>query len=137
MARSPNPVQGQTIAHASVVVGLSLCAVVALLLAILGPNLAFDFRHAYLDAANAIVGGESPYPSPFSNTVLLDRAYVYPPTLALMLIPLTFVPTGVAIAIWMVVCLSTLGLALWLTGVRDPRLYAVVAMWGAQEILCR
>jgi alpha-1,2-mannosyltransferase len=60
-----------------------------------------DFT-SYLLSASALARGESPYglPTPFP--------YVYPLTLALLLIPLTLVPYGAAVVAWFVASAASL-----------------------------
>lgn len=115
---------------AASVAALAALATLALSLALLGPYDAFDFRQAYLGAAHAVMDGRSPYPPTGDWTISHDRAYVYPPTLAVLIAPLTLVPLWLAVLVWSVLCVVAVGAALWLAGVRDARVYFVTYMWA-------
>ncbi len=92
---------------------------------------ALDFRHAFLPAADRIVHGESPYPSALSAAALsAGHAFVYPPLSAEVLIPLTWVPRGVATALFTLALALALVATLRLVGVRDIRCYAAAFLWG-------
>ena len=78
----------------AVLVGAAAVVLVALFSAAGSERLGHDFR-AYLAAAEAIRDGDSPYPAPESPIVDEGRAYVYPPLLAITLLPLTTVPVDV------------------------------------------
>lgn len=108
----------------------ALLGLVCLSLGVLGPFDAFDFRNAYLSAAHAVVDGRSPYPATGDWVIAHDRAYVYPPTLAVLLAPLALVPEWLAVLIATLVCVTAVGATLWLTGVRDMRIYLVVYLWA-------
>ena len=108
----------------------ALLGLVCLSLGVLGPFDAFDFRNAYLSAAHAVVDGRSPYPATGDWVIAHDRAYVYPPTLAVLLAPLALVPEWLAVLIATLVCVAAVGASLWLIGVRDMRIYLVVYLWA-------
>jgi alpha-1,2-mannosyltransferase len=94
-------------------------------------EIGWDYRTGYLPAAEAIRNGESPYPDPDDAPSLdLRRAYVYPPQLAIALIPLTVVPSDLGAFIVFLLSLAALGGALALVGVRDVRCYAAVFLWA-------
>ena len=79
--------------------------------------LAFDLEHFMLPAARIIADGGSPYPG-----------YGYPPLVAFVLVPLTFVPgPGVIASIVLIACIPA---SLWFLGVRDWRCYGVVFLWA-------
>jgi alpha-1,2-mannosyltransferase len=69
---------------------------------------------AYLDAARRVAGGASPYnpdvlagpfrPGPFG-------LYLYPPPLAVAMLPLTVVPPGVAVSVWLALRIALLAAA--------------------------
>jgi hypothetical protein len=91
--------------------------------------LAWDLRFAYLPAAELILDGESPYPA-LDDPILEDqKGYVYPPQLALLLVPLTALPVEVAAALTALGMIAALWLALRLVGVRDVRCYAAALLW--------
>ena len=90
----------------------------------------YDFRQSYLPAAFAVRDGDSPYPDPDSPLVEAGRAYVYPPQLALALVPLTAVSEDVAALAAVLGCLAALMGALAVVGVRDVRCYAALLLWA-------
>lgn len=77
---------------------------------------AFDLEHFMLPAARIIADGGSPYPG-----------YGYPPLVAFVLVPLTFIPgAGIVASIILIACIPA---SLWFLGVRDWRCYGVVFLW--------
>jgi hypothetical protein len=93
-------------------------------------SVGFDFRGAYLRAAEEIARGESPYPPVEGFELASHSAYVYPPLLAFALLPLTILPPGVAAGFAVVgVALLLVG-ALAILGVRDWRCYAAAFLWA-------
>lgn len=82
-----------------------------------GP-LAHDFRNELYPQAEAFLAGENPYPQS-----------LWPPLAMAFAVPFTALPSmaaGVAVGI---VGLACMGLALWIVGVRDWRVYGVVGLW--------
>lgn len=80
--------------------------------------LAVDFRQTFLPAANALAHGHSPYP-----------AYGYPPLVAFLSVPFTFVPSAdVLVTVLMLACVP---ISLLLLDVRDPRCHAAAFLWVA------
>ena len=89
---------------------------------------AFDFRPFYA-AAGAVLGGETPYPSPDDPLTASSGAYVYPPLSAIGAIPLRLLPLEAAGLLVMVV-LAAAALAIpFVLGVRDWRCYGLVFLW--------
>jgi hypothetical protein len=85
----------------------------------------FDFWSGYLTAANHLTHGQSPYnsfllsgPVPVGN----DHGFVYPPTLAWLLIPFLALPQNVASLIWLALQVGSmvLGLVLLLRTIKVP-----------------
>ena len=91
--------------------------------------LAWDVRFAYLPAAEAVLDGESPYPSLDDPILEEQKGYVYPPQLVLALIPLTPLPIDVVALLIALGLLAIVGLTLWVLDVRDVRCYAAAALW--------
>jgi hypothetical protein len=93
-------------------------------------RIGWDLRAAYLPAAESVWEGRSPYTHPHSLGVELQRQYVYPPQLAIALVPLSWLPAD--LAVFLVFCASVAGLlgALAVVGVRDVRCYAAVLLWA-------
>ena len=94
-------------------------------------SLAFDFRSAYLPAAEIVSDGRSPYPdvpsAPESGEL---TTFSYPPTLAVLLTPATVIGKDGAAIGAVLVSLSALLAALAVVGVRDLRCFAVVVLWA-------
>ena len=91
--------------------------------------LAWDVRFAYLPAADAILDGRSPYPA-LDDPILEDqKGYVYPPQLAVVLLPLTKLPIDLVALIVTAGMLAMLWLTLRLLGIRDVRCYAAAVLW--------
>jgi alpha-1,2-mannosyltransferase len=87
-------------------------------------RLGYDFRESYLPAAQAVWDGGSPYVAD------APLPYVYPPQLALALVPLTALPVDVAAFVAFLGALAALMGALAVLGVRDVRCYAAVVLWA-------
>ena len=112
---------------------LILLAVISIVTFVDGLNpgsVGFDFRGAYLRAASEIVDGESPYPPVEGSELASQSAYVYPPLLAFVLIPLTILPVGVAAALAVVAVAAVLVATLAVLDVRDWRCYAAAFLWA-------
>ena len=91
--------------------------------------LAWDVRFAYLPAAEAILDGDSPYPA-LDDPILEDqKGYVYPPQLAVVLLPLTKLPIDLVALIVTAGMLAMLWLTLRILGIRDVRCYAAALLW--------
>jgi hypothetical protein len=56
---------------------------------------AFDFRHAYLPAAHAVLAGHSPYPPATIAAFFPRTAFIYPPLTAYLAAPFTVAPPAV------------------------------------------
>jgi alpha-1,2-mannosyltransferase len=90
---------------------------------------AFDFTHAYLPAARAVIAGLSPYPPPTFEALAPKEAFVYPPLTAYLVAPFTLLPAAVAAAVASVLAVACVLAALRVMGVRDWRCYSVVLLW--------
>lgn len=113
-----------------VALGLAAMLVVTLVGAAGSHRLGFDFRAAYFPAAEAVRQGGSPYPSPGDIADADWHPYLYPPQLAIALVPSTFLPIDVAAFLAFVASLAAVLGALAVVGVRDARCYAVVLLWA-------
>jgi alpha-1,2-mannosyltransferase len=91
-------------------------------------KLGHDFRAAYFPAAEAIRDGESPYATPDDTEWWLP--YVYPPQLAMAVLPTTALGKDLAALLAVLACIGAVSLALALVGVRDARCYAAVVLWA-------
>jgi len=82
-----------------------------------GP-LAHDFLNELYPQAEELLAGRNPYPES-----------IWPPLAVAVAMPFTILPsTGAGVAIG-IVGLASMALALWLVGVRDWRVYGLVALW--------
>jgi len=85
-----------------------------------------DFR-TFWDSGRALLHGRSPYPSLASLPAHADRStfapFVYPPLAAVPMLPLSLLPFGVAVILFILVDLAAVVLALRVLEVRDPRCY--------------
>jgi hypothetical protein len=93
-------------------------------------KLGFDFRRGYLPAAESVRVGGSPYVSLETEAADGRLPYVYPPQLAIALVPLTALPVDVAAVLAFLGSLAALIGALAVVGVRDVRCYAAVLVWA-------
>jgi alpha-1,2-mannosyltransferase len=82
----------------------------------------FDLA-VFLDAGEDVLAGQSPYPDP--ATFHGDDNYVYPPTLALLMTPLSAFPERYSDTLYMLASIAAIPLALRLLGVRDWRCYVL------------
>jgi alpha-1,2-mannosyltransferase len=91
--------------------------------------MAFDFAHAYLPAARAVLAGHSPYP-PATVAALTPRtAFLYPPLTAYLVAPFTALPTFAAEALASLLAIGCVVGILMLLGVRDWRCYMVAFLF--------
>jgi glycosyl transferase family 87 len=112
-------------------VGAAAVSVVALLSIAGTDRLGWDFRFTYLRAAERVLHGESPYP-PLDDAVIgSGTAYIYPPQLAVLLAPVSWLPHGLLVDVAFVGALAALMGALAVLGVRDARCYAAALVWGS------
>jgi Glycosyltransferase family 87 len=78
--------------------------------------LAYDFKQAFLPAAEAILDGRSPYPE-----------LGYPPLVAFLSVPFAVAPaTELLVTVAVAACVPA---SLWLLGVRDWRCYVAAFLW--------
>ena len=87
-------------------------------------RLGWDFHAGYLDAAESIRSNGTPYSA--DN----EQPYVYPPVLAELLVPVTWLPDDVSSFLAFVASFAAVMGALALVGVRDVRCYAAVVIWA-------
>lgn len=78
--------------------------------------LAYDFKQAFVPAAEAILDGRSPYPE-----------LGYPPLVAFLSVPFVLAPaTEILVTVAVAACVPA---SLWLLGVRDWRCYVAAFLW--------
>ena len=97
-----------------------------------GERDAVDFHFNYYLAAEAILDGEDFYPTDgfvvrAAEDLIVD--YVYPPLLALVTIPWTVLPVGIAEAAFVLLLVGVFVATLALLGVRDWRCYGLAFLW--------
>jgi hypothetical protein len=80
----------------------------------------------FLRAGDAVLDGTSPYPA--VDALRDDTQYVYPPFVALLMVPLAVLPVGAAASVFAWLSLAAIAGALRLFGVRDWRCYVVVLL---------
>ena len=126
-------------AAATRILWLLLCGVlplVALWYAIgpvaFGDRQAADFHFNYYYAAEAIRAGEDFYPTHGfvvrgPDDLIID--YVYPPLIALLTLPWTLVPIGLAEVLFQLVLVGAFVATLAVLGVRDWRCYGLAFLW--------
>ena len=116
-----------------------LCGVLPLLTvyfavapALFGDSQAADFHFNYYYAAEAIRDGRDFYPTHGfvvrgPNDLIID--YVYPPLVALLTVPWTLLPVGVAESLFQFLLIGVFVATLFLLGVRDWRCYGLAFLW--------
>lgn len=92
-----------------------------------GGPLSGDFHHELYPESKLLLRGENPFPS--HDTAIGGANYVWPPVAAYLVAPLTLLPAGVADIVMVGIGIALFALSLWLVGVRDWRVYGVVALW--------
>ena len=97
-----------------------------------GDRQAADFHFNYYYAAEAIRAGEDFYPTHGfvvrgPDDLIID--YVYPPLIALLTVPWTFVPIGLAEVLFQLVLVAAFVVTLAVLGVRDWRCYGLAFLW--------
>src|SRR5579871_5094430 len=92
-------------------------------------NFAFDF-HIFWSASRRVLHGHTPYPSPTvvahaTSPTIHHQFFVYPPLLAVLLLPLAALPFSAAATINTILVLACIAGGLRLLGVRDWRCYTL------------
>lgn len=115
----------------------SICLLAVLPLALLvgaavaavhGGALGVDFRGELYPEASLVVHGHDPFPAPDADlSGGVER--IFPIPAALLVGPLTALPAPAASAVWVALLLLALAATLHLLGVRDWRVYGLVALW--------
>jgi alpha-1,2-mannosyltransferase len=91
--------------------------------------LAFDFEHAYLPAAHAVLAGHSPYPPATIAAFAPRTAFIYPPLTAYLAVPFAWMTPLVADALVSAAAIALVAATFWLLGVRDWRCYTIAFLW--------
>lgn len=87
-----------------------------------------DFSMAYYPAAHRLLDGGNPYAVTHAQ-ILSGAAFVYPALSAVLLAPLALVASGLADHIYTLLCIALVPATLWVSGVRDWRVYGVSLLW--------
>ena len=90
---------------------------------------AFDFHHAYLPAARAVLAGDSPYPPATIAAFFPRTAFIYPPLTAWLAAPFTVLPPLAADVLVSVLAIAGIVGVLLLLGVRDWRCHMIAFLW--------
>ena len=117
------------VASLGVLSGVAAMFITALLAAAGSSRLGPDFD-AYLQGARLLREIGSPYVSPADSLADGQLPYVYPPQLAVVLVPLTALSTDVAALLAFATSFAALLGALAIVGVRDPRCFAALIIWA-------
>lgn len=91
-------------------------------------TLAWDFHHELYPQAQRMLEGGNPYPSD-DHDPRTGTNWVWPPGAALIVSPLTLLPSDAADVLMALLGLACFAAALFVVGVRDWRVYGVVALW--------
>lgn len=122
---------GAALRRVVTVVGLGVLPVAAIVTMFVvgwrGGPLSGDFHHELYPEAKLLLRGENPFPA--HDTAIAGSNFVWPPVAAYLVAPLTVLPVGVADVLMIGIGLVCFALSLWLVGVRDWRIYGVVALW--------
>ena len=98
------------------------------------PRFGWDFRYQYYAGAEAVVDGRPLYMDPDDPGLpqALDdvMTYVYPPLVAVALVPVTVLRIDVAQVLLFIASVAALVGTLALVGVRDIRCYAALFIWS-------
>jgi hypothetical protein len=109
----------------SVLLGAAMTAL-TFTLAVKGGIYGFDFRGGAWAAGRDVLAGRSPYPAADAVKLLAaGNAYIPPPLLAVLCVPLSLLPFAPAVVVFGVACTAAFVLALWLLDVRDLRVYGL------------
>jgi glycosyl transferase family 87 len=84
-----------------------------------------DFAATIYEPGKHVLAGLSPYPAATLKALTGRRAFVYPPTLLGLDVPLALLPFQMARIVWLLASAGALAGTLRILGVRDPRCYAL------------
>lgn len=110
---------------------LPLFAFAVVTLDLAGGGAGWAFREAFLGAAEEVLRGGNPYPGLEDPSLVEGTAYVYPPVVALVTVPFTVVPEGLAVVGFALILAAAVLATLAVLGVRDWRCYGVALLWPA------
>lgn len=96
--------------------------------ALVGNGFATDFDGQFWPAGRRVLDGLSPYDLAWMD-IAHDVAFPYNSVAALLFVPFALLPVDLADAIFVVLCVASLLLTLYVLGVRDWRIYGLVFLW--------
>ncbi len=92
-------------------------------------SLAIDFHNEIYPEAQELVKGHDPFPAPTAD-LIHGSNLIWPPLVGYMAAPLTLLsPTAADFAI-VLLGIACFGVALWVVGVRDWRVYGASSLWA-------
>jgi hypothetical protein len=91
-------------------------------------SIAWDFHHELYPQARLMLEGGNPYPEGAFEP-LVGNNHVWPPAAAALAAPFTILSPHAADLAFALLGLGCMGLSLWVVGVRDWRVFGVVALW--------
>lgn len=108
---------------------LPLALTLGLVIAAAGSHwVAEDFSLAYYPAAFRLLHGGDPYAVTHAQ-LISGAAFVYPALSAVLIAPLALVSSGLADHLYVLLCIALVPGTLWVTGVRDWRVYGATMLW--------
>jgi hypothetical protein len=120
------------VVRVATIVGLGVIPIMALVTMFsinwTGGPLAGDFHYELYPEAKLLLHGQNPFP-PVDWDPTAASNLIWPPVAAYLVAPLTIFSPGVADILIVLVGLACFAAALWLVGVRDWRIFGVVALW--------
>jgi hypothetical protein len=120
------------VVRVATIVGLGVIPIMALVTMFsinwTGGPLAGDFHYELYPEAKLLLHGQNPFP-PVEWDPTAASNLIWPPVAAYLVAPLTIFSPGVADILIVLVGLACFAAALWLVGVRDWRIFGVVALW--------
>lgn len=87
-----------------------------------------DFSLAYYPAAHRLLDGGNPYVFTHGQ-IVSGAAFVYPALSAVVMAPVALVSSGLADHLYTLLCIVLVPATLWMTGVRDWRVYGATMLW--------
>lgn len=91
-------------------------------------GIAYDMHHAFRPAAEAVLNGRSPYPTPTLDALATRTAWVYLPFASFLFLPFALVPPLAADLISMALVAAAGAAALWVLGIRDGRCFGIALL---------
>src|SRR4051812_31832583 len=93
-------------------------------------SFAIDFHNEIYPEAKDLLNGHNPYPS-ITADLSNGSNRIWPPLAAYLVSPLTALSPSIADGVMVLIGLAAFAAALWITRVRDWRVYGAASLWGA------